>query len=254
LSWCDKLASTPGVGFTFDAHLAPSASILSALAPVLEKWIEGDNAKLEFVVEKLGPFDLVIGSNSGFQYAATHSKFWIEFVHRMKFRAVTGGPPVAELTSEPLPFTRLLPEISARLIEATMLLPGITERKLKRIGIISTTALDDSAMPPGILRLIKYMGRPWQGKIENYSITIASELRETPDFKERCIHIITKSDDPEQLPIIKFDWQRWFTVGQETKPEILKQLLQDAEDSAVSYLEDLAEGNRFDEKLLGSTA
>jgi hypothetical protein len=252
LVWCDKLASTPGIGLTFDARLIPSASILAALAPVFEKWVLGENDKLEFTVDRLDPFSLQVTSYTGYQYGVTHSRLAVEFVHRMKLRPTSAGPPVAELTSQPLPFTTLIPEISKRLVESTMLLPEIKTRKVKRIGIISTTALDEAIMPPGIARFVKYMGRPWQGAVEDYHFVITSELRRDSQSIDKCIHTLRKPADPDQLPSLRFDWQRWLDPSQPVQVELLETLLRDAEKSAMMYFEELAEGNRFDEDLLRS--
>ena len=254
LVWCDKLASTPGMGFAFDASLTPSASILAALAPVFEEWVLGHNDKLDFTIEKLDPFFLQVTSTTGYQYIVTPSKISVEFTHRLKLRQKTGGPPVAELTSEALPFTALMPEISKRLVAAAMLLPRIETRKLTRVGIISTTALDETMMPPGIARFIKYMARPWQGAVENYSFMLTSELRKETKSIDKCVHYLVKSDDPDQLPTIRFDWQRWFNPGQSVRMKLLESALDGARDSAMTYLEQLAEGNCFDEDILRSGA
>jgi len=255
LVWCDKLASTPAVGFALDPHLAPTSSILAALAPVLEEWVVRDTDKVEFTVDRTAdPFSLQITSNTGFLYAITHSRIWVEFIHKMKLRPTSGGPPIAELTSQPLPFTVLMPEISRRLIEATMLLPNIGTRNVRRIGIVSTTVLDEATMPPGIARFVRYMSRPWQGAVENYQFMIASELSRGSQSVDKCIHTVLKSDDAEQLPVLKFDWQRWFDPpSHPVRKESITTLLRNAEDTAMTYFEELAEGNRFDENLLRSS-
>jgi hypothetical protein len=250
LVWCDKLASTPGIGFTFDGSLAPSASILAALAPVFEESIRGDNDQLHFTIDRFEPFVLQITLFTGYQYGVTHSQISVEFMHRLKLRQTSAGPPVAELTSQPLPFTVLMPEISKRLVEATMLLPGIKTRKIKRIGIISTTALDEAIMPPGIARFVKYICRPWQGAVDRYSFAIHAELSRNSRWTDKCLHILTKPGEPDQLPTLKFDWQRWLDPSQSIRREVLEALLREAEMSAMAYFEELAEGNRFDEDLL----
>lgn len=252
MSWCDKLASTPTVGFAFDAHTAPSATLLAALAPVFDKWVDGD--KLEFTVDGLEPYAATITSNSGFRYSVNHSQLSVEFIHRLKMRPTSAGPPVAELTSTPMPFTTLLPDVSTRLIEATMLLPEVKTRKLLRVGVVSSTGVDEDLMPPGILRFINYIGRPWQGSVGSYNIQISTELGKSSGRTDKCVHFLVKTDNPDQLPLIKFDWQRWFDPGRAIHPDSLTEILRDAIASAMAYLEDLAEGSRFDENILRTTA
>jgi hypothetical protein len=249
LSWCDKLASTPTIGFSLDTHLAPSASLLTALSPVLNKWA-ADGDRLDFSIDNLDVFGVTLTSNSGFRYGITQSKISVEFVHRLKMRPTSAGPPVAELTSIPLPFSTLIPQIAARLIEATPLLPNSKTRKIKRIGIVTSTALDEEVMPPGIARFIRYMGRPWHGRVEHYNYQILAELGRASGWIDKCFHIILKTDDPDQLPVLKFDWQRSLDPGRPIHVTVLEELLRDATTSAMAYFEDLAEGNRFDENIL----
>src|SRR4051812_11471080 len=66
VSWCDKLASTPTVGIALDSHVAPSETLLAALAPVLDKWTDGN--ALNFTVDNISVFTVTITSNSGFKY------------------------------------------------------------------------------------------------------------------------------------------------------------------------------------------
>jgi hypothetical protein len=251
--WCDKLASTPGVGFALDSRLIPSTLLLSALTPSLNEWT-AENDRLNFTVDRLNPFDVQVSSDTGFQFQISPSKIAVEFVHRVKWRNVTGGPPVGELTSVPMPFTTLLPDISRRLIDATLNLPDVGSRKLSRVGIISSTALDEAAMPPGISRLVRYMGRPWNGDIEAYVIIIASKLPSAKGVTDKCVHSLHKSDDPNQLPSIRFDWTRTFDERKPVRREVLERLISEVSTAAIDYLEELAEGNRFDERLLSSTA
>src|ERR1700745_3174961 len=53
VSWCDKLAATPTVGFRVDYHYEPLDTVLRALYPMLNKWVDGDKAR--FTVEKREP-------------------------------------------------------------------------------------------------------------------------------------------------------------------------------------------------------
>jgi hypothetical protein len=45
LSWCDKLASTPGAGLKLDYHFVSADALINALSPVLDRMVEGDKPK-----------------------------------------------------------------------------------------------------------------------------------------------------------------------------------------------------------------
>lgn len=196
-------------------------------------------------------FAIGFDTNDGFQYGIETSRVHVGFVHKVKFKTVSAGPPIMEMLSQPLPYTELLSKVSDRCIEMTMLLPGVKTRKLHRIGIISTTTVDDASFPPGIARLIDYIGRPWSGILDNYSIQITSEVGNSANWRDRCIHILSKPEDEDQLPTLKFDWQRTFNTGRPLLKDTLTELVEKARKAALAYFEDLAEGSRFDEDIIG---
>jgi hypothetical protein len=252
LSWCDKLASTPAVGFTIDWHFATSSAILQAFSPILDKLVQ-DNKQM-FTVERQEPFIVVFITNDGFQYSIEPSKIAVSFRHRLKVKHTSGGPPTMELLSRPLPFSKLLPNVSKRLIEATLLLPGTKTRTVTRIGIVSTTLVAEDEVPPGVARFIKYIGRPWKGSVDNFNVQIVADLDKTPKWSDRCVHLLVKPEDWEQLPTLQFDWQRTFAPGRPLTDDSLRDIMARAETASLKYLEELAEGSLFDEDVIRGTA
>jgi hypothetical protein len=253
LSWCDKLASVPGVGFKIDTHFAPSDTILNGLSPILDPLVKGD--KTQFDLTLLQPYEIAFRTEDGFEYGVGSSKVSVTFKHRLRAKAQSAGPPVMEMLSHPMPFTQLLPEISKRLIELTLLVPKSKERSVTRVGVISTTVIAEGELPPGIVRFIKYVGRPWKNMLDHYNINITADLGKGGGWTDRCIHTLTKSEDREQLLSLNFDWQRTFASGRSINSPELADILESAERSALRYFEDLAEGGRFDEEIIsGATA
>lgn len=228
MSWCDKLASTPAIGFTLSTHFAPIDILLNSLSPILDRASE-EEAKNTTIDQLTKQFTTAFTNSDGFKYVVDESRVSVAFNHRVKFRSVSGGPPIMEMLSTPRPFTSLLPEVSERLIEATLLLPKVESRTVKRVGVVSTTptALED--LPPGIKRLIEYMGRPWKGAVESYNISIASTLNETSLASDRCVHALNQPEDKGELLTLQFDWQRTFKEPRIISKSNLEQAIQDAE-------------------------
>src|SRR3978361_5268 len=100
-SWCDKLASTPTIGIKMMPDVASGDAIIQALAPIFNKLPVGDN--MGFQVEQHSPMAVTIMTDDGFRYAVDHARISVTFNHRLKARQVSGGPPVMEMTSKPLP-------------------------------------------------------------------------------------------------------------------------------------------------------
>lgn len=251
MSWCDKLASSVGIGFRLDPSYVSSAALLDAAAPVLEKLNVREKAGFE--LEKQEPFSLQFVTNDGYQYGLTSTNVYIEFVYRLRLRNKSGGPPVAEMLSSVIPYSQQIPEVARRLEEITALLPGAKSRTIKRVGVVSATNANLTDAPPGIRRFIDYLGRPWKQELDSLNFRVSAMLPSSPGSTVRCIHTLTKPEDKEELTHFKFDWQRIFSTGKRIESKSMRELIADATRDANRYFEDLAEGNRFDEDILRQT-
>jgi hypothetical protein len=247
MSWCDKLASVPTVGLTLDWHFAPGNELLNSLSPLLDSLVDGD--KPQFQVSNPSPFSVMIQTDAGYHYALEPSKVIVSFNHRMRAKAVSGGAPVMQMLSQAQPFTTLLPAVIRRLVDVTVGVPGARFRKVTRIGIVSTTSVDTDDAPPGVRRLIEHMGRPWNGLGKGSSFQIVGEIATTQGWTDRCIHTYALPESAEEIPSISFDWQRTFKSGHGINKESLLNILKRAELDSGTYLEELAEGDRFDENV-----
>jgi hypothetical protein len=242
------------VGLKFDPHYSSSSAVLEALGPLLQRW--RDESKERFKILAQDSFSVQLTTDPGFAYGIDPERVWVDFRHSMKAKAVSGGPPVLEMISHPLPFTQLLPEVTRRLTEIIWLLPGANKRTLRRIGVIASTAVDPADVPPGIGLFMKYIARPWENvNLDSFHFQIAGDIGDGAGWKDRCIHFLTKPEDPDQqLLSVKLDWQRTFDTPRPVTAASLNTLLGDAQKDALEYFEDVAQGNRFDEELLSRTA
>jgi hypothetical protein len=194
VSWCDKLASMPVIGFRLDPHYAPSDSILQALIPITDALVD-DQGNAAFSIDGYDIFAATFTSNSGFQYNINATHISVAFKHRPHLRPTSAGPPQLVMLSHPLPFTKLLPEASQKLIEATLLLPGAKKRKIDRVGVMATASLAPKDLTPGIARFVKYIGRPWKGNADFFNIQITAEIAKGSDWSDRCIHLVAKPEE-----------------------------------------------------------
>jgi hypothetical protein len=248
LSWCDRLASTPVVGFQLTPYFAIH-EIVQAWSPILGDMV--DQFRNPTFTVNVNQGVLSITSKDGFQYGADHTRVSVGFAHQLKATPVTGGPPIMEMLSKPLPFTELLPEVSRRLIEAARLLPNLTNRKIFQVGTVSTTRVTFKDLPPGIARFIDYLGRPWEKKINAFSVEVTSEVGRADAWADRCQHRLIQPEDPDELMTVVFDFHRQFEAGQTPSEAQMKTLLTKCNADALGYFERLAEGNMFDEHIIG---
>ncbi|THV13862.1 hypothetical protein [Rhizobium rhizophilum] len=245
MTWCDKLASQPTVGIQLDPFYGGNETIFTRMAPLVAKL--GTPEKPEFSAEVPDIYTVKIQREDGFQYSFDAHKASVQFQHRMQFKPTSGGLPVAQLISSPKVFSSLLADATEMLIEAALLLPEASQRHIRRIGIITTTAVSADDLPPGIVKFVEYLSRPWSGRVEAINSTIVSSLREDEQSIERCIHTITKPEDEEALLTLRFDWQRVLKKSPLVSRRELDKHIASATEGALSYFEDLAVGNAFDE-------
>lgn len=244
-SWCDKLASTPVVGFFLDPHNASGASLIDAFAPVLDKLFAGDRQLFNIEQGHNSAFSFV--TEEGFQTLVEPTKIAVGFVHQVRARAVHGGPPVAELTSKAAPYTTLLKTVLQKLVEQSQLLPGPKDRSVRRIGIVVQSSIEEEQAPPGIRKFIQHMARPWNSAPKAFAFNITSELGTASAWSDRCIHTIARPEGGDNLVNLSFDWQRTFKDRRVLNGvSALKDLAFEAEHAALKYFEELAEGDRFD--------
>jgi hypothetical protein len=249
-SWCDKLASTPTIGFKLSPYVAAAGSYITAWEPLLSRLVADHDAK--FSIDESGPLNWGFLTEDGFKYGASQHLVSVGFHHRMRAEPVSGGPPIMKMTSKPLLYTELLNEVSDRLIEATLMLPNVAKRSVKRVGIIAVTHVDEKDLPPGIAKLVTYLGKPWKTKLNNFSVSITADLAKDTKHSDRCIHQLVRPEDEAKLFTIQFDWQRTYFSDRSTTKDTLKSICDEAKKGAIDYFEQLAVGNMFDEALVGS--
>lgn len=243
-SWCDKLASTATIGLRLSPYVVACETTVTAWQPIFSRL--ATDRKLNFQVEQADLLSCSIATDDGFKYTANYSNIIIAFQHKMKVEQVSGGPPTMKLLSKPMPYTQLLDEVSDRIIEATFLSPGIADRKMMRIGIVSTTTVDEADLPPGITKFIGFLGRPWPNGLDNFALQATTKLSETPQTFDRCIYQLTRPEDEEKLFTLSVDWQRVFKSPATFGREWLTDKLDACKKSALEYFEDLAVGDMFD--------
>ena len=242
-SWCDKLASIPSAGVRFNHHYIPVHRVLQSWHSILDKNSTDDVAK--FTLAKSDEFSCEINCEDGYKYGFDAIRVHTAFNHRLKVKNISAGGPVVEMLSTAQPFTKLLPEVTGRLIDATLLLPEIDTRKLQRVGITSTTPVSEGDLPPGVADLIEHIGKPWNGLIAGFTLQFTAKIDEQQFWTDRCIHTLARPEVGDDLMTIVFDFQRIFNDPRRTDRATLADAVGQTEKDAMKYFEALAEGTMF---------
>jgi len=223
--------------------------LLEPLTPIVSAWIEKDKDRPAFSVDHQDVYNATLTTFDGYQYLIGPEILAVEFRHRLRVRPQSAGPPTAELLSKPAPYSELLVETTNRLLDMVRLTMTGEQRKLLRIGVVSTTLVSEGDVPPGIVRFLKRVAKPWNTSLDAFSVDVTTKLPKVKSTAryDRCIHQFTKPEDNEGLVTIKLDWQRLFDEEKRLSITVLPALLASAKNDALDYFEDIGEGGRFDE-------
>ncbi len=249
-SWCDKLGSTPAVGITLTTHFVTSTALLDAFSPILDKHEEAHRPA--FTIEESDNFSVTFNTLDGYKYGADHRRVHVTFNHRLRAKNVSGSAPTMEMLSEPLPYTELLQKALSKLQDAAILIPKADDRFITRVGVVSTTVVAEELIPPGIAKMLRWMGKPWDKLTGAFSIQLTAEIDSKPGWTDRCVHTLLRTDRSEDLLTLIFDFHRIYKIEKPLQRNVMSELFDEAQKSALRYFEDLAEGNRFDEIDVGN--
>lgn len=244
MSWCDKLSSTPAVGFRLTPHFTETGVILQSLQPILNEM--HDDERATFSVESIESFEVTFNTQTGYRYTISPFGASVTFNHRLRAQATSGGPPVMELLSSPAPYTKLLDETIRRLVNVMGLLSHSKDRLIRRIGIVSMTNVDFEDAPPGIQDLIHKIGLPFGGRLEEVNGQFSSCLNEDDNVNDRCVYNLVKPSDESKLTTINLDWQRRYKGPVGIQSSRVLSLLNVARDEALDHFERVAEGGLDD--------
>ncbi len=222
----------------------PGDLILRAIGPSLIEIAREDID--EFTIEEHSSLALQASTEDGFKYSVDSRKAKVAFQHKLRALAVSGGPPIMELITQPQPYTTLLDECARRLTAIVSALPAQGNRKLVRVGVVSQTHVDEADLPPGIRQIIAHHEKPWDEPLEHYSLQFGVPLARVEGHWDRCVHTLVKPDDPKKLMTLQFDWQRTFTTPGRLDRRSLEASFAQCATDALAYFEAIAEGGRYD--------
>ena len=194
-SRCDKLASTGIVGIRMTPKFRTSSQVLQSIPSLLNDQVtdRSHGERVTFAVDKNEVFDLIITLRSGTRYFFAPWSLAVGFVHRAELQHRSGGMPFMQLTSNLEPFSASIPSLSRLLCETYEML-GDHDRAVSQVGFVADTHVAFEDAPPGLTELIEKTVGLWGDNI-SVSLQIVSNINETDEFTDRCVHTINRVED-----------------------------------------------------------
>jgi hypothetical protein len=118
--------------------------------------------------------------------------------------------------------------------------------KYDRIGIVASIGSDKESLPPGVLKWIEHLSKPWRELIKSESSLLA-KLQENKEngYRDQCHHILKFDDTTPEIGIrFTLDWQRFFK-----KPILISEAkglpanLISCKHEALTYFQQFGEGD-----------
>jgi hypothetical protein len=166
----------------------------------------------------------------------------VAFSYRVSLDA--SGPKIASVaySPEPAQFATLAQRMLTTSAEVLAMLPK--PRRLQRIGIVATGRVQRNAPPPGLTRLIEYIGAPWGRAPIACTARISTVLDDGAKTQEKCHHSLQFEDGaPDGVVQFTLDWQRFYSEAAALTASELSKRASTCLDDAVRYFEKFGAGD-----------
>lgn len=245
--WLDSLLAVPVVGihmnpdfkevFEFQKH---GGNFLDFLKK--DKALEMGN--IEITPMEIWGYSVSV-RKTGFSFVLTPQNVTAQYIYEIKPVTHPGSLPAFE-PSETMAYTQLLEKSFNYVQHFFSPIKDLTGFQFDRIGIVANIGSDKESLPPGVVRWIEHLSKPWGALVKSESLLLA-KIKENKEakYRDQCHHIM-KFDEtiPETGIQFTLDWQRVFEKPisiSETKELTVN--LTSCKDEALKYFQKFGEGD-----------
>jgi hypothetical protein len=242
--WLDTLLAVPAIGVRLRPDFKEIFDFQKRLGSFIDFLIREEKfevEKLEIKSQDIWGYSISV-QKTGFSFTLTPKDITGQYLYEIHQTARPGGLPTLELP-ETMPYTQLFEKVFRYLQKVFTLIKDLKGFQFDRIGIVTNIGTDKESLPPGVLKWIENLSKPWGGLTKSESSLVA-KLHENEEggYLDQCHHNI-KFDDTVPEAGIRFtlDWQRIFKksifIG-----EGLSESLASCKDEALAYFQKFGEG------------
>lgn len=204
--WLDSVLSVPAVGIRIDLDIREIINFRDNVVPFFAylkdkyNFIEIKQKEIVgYVIDTPSPSFQILPKNIVADYEYNVTK-----------KDISGDFPVIE-KPELIIYSDILNMLLEDIKYIINILKGIKDITYDRIGIVAKANLSKDSIPPGVITLIEYLGKPWGTKLLKSESLFFLRFLETDKYYDQCHHLI-KFDEtvPEKGYELKLDWQRLY--------------------------------------------
>lgn len=245
--WLDSLLAVPAIGI----RISPDFKDIFGFQKRLGDFIDFLTREEKFDIEKLEIntqeiFGYTISfRKTGFSFVMTPKNIIGQYLYEIDQSPQPGGLPKFRLP-EVMPYSQLLEKTFKCVQKLIALMKDLKGFQFDRIGIVANVGSDKDSLPPGVLKWVEHLNKPW-GKLVKSDASLVAQLdkNETEGYNDRCHHNI-KFDDatPETGIHFTLDWQRTFNKSiLISEGKGLSVLLTSCKAKALDYFQTFGEGD-----------
>jgi len=211
--WLDSLLAVPAIGVRISPDFKEIFDFQRRLEGFLDFLVNEEKfgiEKLEIKSQGIWGYSVSI-QKTGFSFVLTPNDIIGQYAYEIGQIPKPGGLPTFQLP-ETMPYSQLLEKISTHVQKVFALIKDLRGFRFDRIGIVANVGSDKESLPPGVLKWIENLSKPWGTLTKSESLLLA-KLHENEEggYRDQCHHIV-KFDDTTPETGIRFtlDWQRVF--------------------------------------------
>lgn len=244
--WLDTLLAVPVVGIHINPEFKEVFEFQKRIGNFLD-YLRKDKAlekgNIEIKAEEIWGYSISV-RKTGFSFTLTPNDIIGQYSYEIKQITQPGSLPTFE-PPETIAYSQLLEKTLSYIQEFITLIKDLKGFQFERIGIVANVGGDKESLPPGVLRWLKHLSKPWGTLIKSQSILLA-KLQENKEaqYRDQCHHIVNFDDTiPEAGVRFTLDWQRFFEKPVSMSDmNVLPANLLSCKNEALNYFQNFGEG------------
>jgi hypothetical protein len=243
MSWLNSTLAVPTVG----VEITPQCSIFLNYKDLLASFFQeilDDTGQISFGDANLS--EMTVTAGNGLIYILRPDNISVSCKY-MSIREKKPGQLPSQKSLQLQSYTDLL---STTFSSFKKLINTLKSQRLQlvRFGIVAEANLDYQSLPPGVVDLINYFGKPWKTSLLKAKVQLMPIIYEDKLVQTRCHYhfeydFLVNKDNVETM----LDWQIVMKKPLEVNAVLIEKQFTSWVADAINYFELVAEGGHFDE-------
>ena len=204
--WIDNILAVPAIGIQLFNKVENAIEFQKKVLPFLDS-IRTEFSTADIKTQNIWGF--FVTTPAGFSFELSPTNIVSQFKYAINPMPQPGTLTIAE-TPNIKSYSEHFEKVLVFIKDIILLIKDINELQYNRIGIVADINIDENSIPPGLDSWVRYLGNPWENKLNALNINILAILKQEDNYIEQCHHAVDFTVDNVKKGGYKFrlDWQR----------------------------------------------